>query len=161
ERHRLGALRRGAAARRDPRALASRRDPRPPMTGPLLFLSLYLGAQIGIGFWVSRRIRSEADYVVAGRSLGPLLVTASVFATWFGAEACVGTAGQVYAHGFRSVSSDPFGYGIAVVVFGLFLAAPLYRRGLMTLADLFRHRYGAGVERTVAVLLIPGSLLWA
>jgi Na+/proline symporter len=131
------------------------------MTGEILFLSLYLGAQIGIGFWVSRRIRNEADYVVAGRSLGPLLVSASVFATWFGAEACVGAAGEVYGHGLRSVSSDPFGYGLAVVIFGLVLAAPLYRRGLMTLADLFRARYGASVERVVAVLLIPGSLLWA
>jgi Na+/proline symporter len=131
------------------------------MTSGIVFLSLYLGAQIGVGFWVSRRIRSETDYVVAGRSLGPLLVTASVFATWFGAEACVGAAGQVYAHGLRSVSSDPFGYGLAVVIFGVFLAAPLARRGLLTLADLFRVRYGASVERVVAVLLIPGSLLWA
>ncbi|NLY94226.1 MAG: sodium:solute symporter, partial [Myxococcales bacterium] len=131
------------------------------MIGPIVFLGLYLAAQIGVGFWVSRRIRNEADYVVAGRSLGPLLVSATVFATWFGAEACVGAAGQVYAHGLRSVSSDPFGYGFAVVLFGLVVATPLYRTGILTLADLFRQRYGATVERVVAILLIPGSLLWA
>lgn len=128
---------------------------------PLVFLSLYVGAQLAVGLWISRRVRSEADYLVAGRSLGPWMTSAGVFATWFGAEACVGAAGQVYAHGFGAAASDPFGYGIALVVFGLFLAAPLFRRRLMTLADLFRERFSARTGRLVAMMMIPGSLLWA
>lgn len=127
----------------------------------LVFLALYVGAQLAIGLWISRRVQSEADYLVAGRSLGPWMTSAGVFATWFGAEACVGAAGQVYAHGLFAAASDPFGYGIALIVFGLILAAPLFRRGLMTLADLFRERFSERTERLVAWLMIPGSLLWA
>jgi Na+/proline symporter len=131
------------------------------MSLSLALLLLYVAVQLGVGVWVSRRIRTEGDYLVAGRSLGPLLATSSVFATWFGAETCVGAAGQVYEHGPAAVSADPFGYGLCLLLMGALLAGPLWRRSVITLADLFRERYSRTVERTVALLLIPGSLLWA
>ena len=34
----------------------------------------YVLAQFAVGIWVSRRVKSEADYILAGRSLGPTLV---------------------------------------------------------------------------------------
>jgi Na+/proline symporter len=40
-------------------------------------------------------------------------------------------------------------------------ASALWRRGLVTLADLFRERFGAGAERLAIVLMAPTSLLWA
>ena len=127
----------------------------------LAMLLLYVALQLGVGMYVSRRVRTEDDYLVAGRSLGPLLATSSVFATWFGAETCVGAAGQVYEHGPSAVSADPFGYGVCLVLMGMLLAGPLWRRSVITLADLYRQRYSRTVERTVAILLIPGSILWA
>lgn len=130
----------------------------------MLLFALLLGyvlLQVFVGAWASRRIRTEADYIVAGRSLGPTMATASIFATWFGAETCVGAAGEVYLHGLSAVSSDPFGYGLCLLLFGLVIAAPLWSRQLTTLADLFRERYSPAVERTVALMMIPGSLFWA
>jgi Na+/proline symporter len=44
---------------------------------------------------------------------------------------------------------------------GVIFAGPLWRRKLTTLADLFRERYSVGVERLAAVILVPGSILWA
>lgn len=131
------------------------------MSLSLAMLLLYVALQLGVGVYVSRRVRSEEDYLVAGRSLGPLLATASVFATWFGAETCVGAAGQVYEKGPSAVSADPFGYGFALLLTGAVLAGPLWRRSVVTLADMFRERYSPAVEKTVAILLIPASLLWA
>lgn len=131
------------------------------MSLSLAMLLFYVALQLAVGVYVSRKIRSEDDYLVAGRSLGPILATASVFATWFGAETCVGAAGQVYEHGPAAVSADPFGYGVCLLLVGAIVAAPLWQRSVITLADLFRQRYSRTVERTVAILLIPGSLLWA
>jgi Na+/proline symporter len=131
------------------------------MSLSLTMLLLYVALQLAVGVYVSRKIRSEDDYLVAGRSLGPILATASVFATWFGAETCVGAAGQVYEHGPAAVSADPFGYGVGLLLMGALLAGPLWQRSVITLADLFRQRYSRTVERAVAILLIPGSLLWA
>jgi solute:Na+ symporter, SSS family len=131
------------------------------MSLSLAMLLLYVALQLGVGVYVSRRVRNEDDYLLAGRSLGPLLATSSVFATWFGAETCVGAAGQVYEHGPSAVSADPFGYGLALLLMGAVMAGPLWRRSVVTFADMFRDRYSPAVEKTVALLLIPGSLLWA
>lgn len=131
------------------------------MTLVLFVVLAYVGAQLALGFWVSRRVSTQSDYVLGGRSLGLCLSAASMFATWFGAETCIGTAGEVYAHGLGAISADPFGYGICLLAFGLCIAAELRRRGYTTLADLFGERYSRVVERTVALLLLPGSILWA
>jgi Na+/proline symporter len=44
---------------------------------------------------------------------------------------------------------------------GALLAAPLWRRKLTTLADLFRARFSPGVERLAVLLMVPTSLFWA
>ena len=128
---------------------------------PLAAIFAYLVIQLGIGLWVSRRIRSESDYILAGRSLGYGLTTFSIFATWFGAETVMGSAGRSYRDGISLGSAEPFGYGLCLALMGLVFAGPLWRRGLTTLADLYRQRYSVGAERLAAVILIPSSVLWA
>ena len=131
------------------------------MSAPLVALLLFLVLQLGIGVWVSRRIATEDDYLVGGRRLGTVLTTGSLFATWFGAETVIGASGLVYAGGVTLASAEPFGYALCLLLGGALLARPLWHRGLTTLADLYRQRFGVGVERLAAVLLIPGSVLWA
>lgn len=131
------------------------------MNGILAGIALYIAAQLGIGAWVSRRIRSEEDYLVAGRSLGYGLAIFTIFATWFGAETVVGAAGAVYEHGLSGGSADPFGYGLCILLMGAVFAAPLWRRKLTTFADLFRERYSIGIERFAVILMVPTSILWA
>lgn len=127
----------------------------------LALLIVYVGLQLALGVWVSRRVASQQDYLLGGRTLGLGLCTASMFATWFGAETCIGAAGEVYEHGLKAVSADPFGYGFCLILFGLFIAGELRSRGYVTLADLFGERFSPTVERVVALLLLPGSVLWA
>lgn len=131
------------------------------MTAPLIALGIFLALQLGIGVLISRRISDEADYLVGGRRLGYLLMTASVFATWFGAETVIGSAGEVFAHGLSLASAEPFGYALCLIVMGALIARPLWSRGLTTLADLYRQRFGERTERLAAIILIPSSVLWA
>jgi Na+/proline symporter len=121
----------------------------------------YVLFQFAIGVWVSRRMASDHDYILAGRSLGPGLVAFSVFATWFGAEAIVASAGEIYSRGLAGGLTDPFGYGGAVLIVGLVIAGPLWRRGIVTYADMVRERYSPGVEKLFVAVLLPGSVLWA
>ena len=127
----------------------------------LLFVLGYIAVQLWFARWAARRVHTEEDYLLAGRRLGPWLGSFTIFATWFGAETCIGAAGVAYESGLSGTRSDPFGYAIGIVVMGLVFAIPLWRRGIVTLADLFRARYGVGVERAAAVVMIPTSLLWA
>lgn len=131
------------------------------MNGVLAAILVYIALQVLVSVAASRRVATESDYLLAGRRLGPWLATFGVFATWFGAETCIGAAGEAYRGGLNAVAADPFGYALGMAAAGLFFAAALWRRQLTTLADLFRQRYGGGVERFTALVMIPGSLLWA
>lgn len=131
------------------------------MSGLLLAILAYVAAQLAIGAWVSRRIASEDDYLLAGRRLGYGLAGFSIFATWFGAETCLGAAGAVYTSGVSLGTTEPFAYGACLILLGVVFAAPLWRCRLTTLADLFRSRFSPGVERFAALLMIPTSVLWA
>ena len=108
-----------------------------------------------------RRMHNEQDYLLAGRRLGVPMIAMTVFATWFGAEACVGAAGIIYDEGMSGSRADPFGYALCIFILGLFFARQLWRRKLTTLADFYRQRFGVKVEKFGVLLLVPPSVLWA
>ncbi|WP_396627511.1 sodium:solute symporter family protein, partial [Luteitalea sp.] len=121
----------------------------------------YLAIQMAIGLWVSRRVNTEVDYILAGRTLGLGVASFSIFATWFGAESIQGAAGTMYSDGLSGASADPFGYVLCIFFVGIFFARPLWNAGYTTFGDLFRARYSAGVEKFVILLIVPTSIIWA
>lgn len=127
----------------------------------LIILTSYLAAQFALGYYISTRIKTEDDYLIGGRSLGIGLATFSIFATWFGAETCIGAAGRVYEEGLSGGTHDPFGYGLCILAMGIFIAVPVWRLKLTTIGDLYRIRYSPIVEQTASIIMIPTSLLWA
>ena len=131
------------------------------MTSSFAVILGYVALQLVIAWLVSRRIAGEDDYLVAGRSFGPVLCTFSIFATWFGAETCVAAAAATYEGGLSAASGDPFGYALCLLILGAVFARALWNRKLSTFADLYRQRYGPNTERLFAILLIPMSLFWA
>jgi solute:Na+ symporter, SSS family len=131
------------------------------MTPALVAIMAYVLVQFAIGAYVSRRIASDTDYILAGRGLSLPLVTFSVFATFFGSEALTATAALVYDKGLAGALVDPFCYGIAMIVAGVFFAGRMRAAELTTFADLFRNRFSPAVEKLVVLVLLPGSLFWA
>ena len=73
------------------------------------FVALYLLASICVGLFAATRVHNAKDFAVAGRSLPLPVVTATVFATWFGAEAVFGVSATFVKDGLRGVVADPFG----------------------------------------------------
>ena len=70
----------------------------------LILLFAFVAVQLAVALWLIRRIGTEDDFLVAGRRLGPALAATSIFATWFGAESCVGAAGAAYEGGWTAPS---------------------------------------------------------
>lgn len=127
----------------------------------LWFLLGYLALQLALGAWVSRGIRSETDFLVGGRRISTPLLAVSMFATWFGAETCLGSSGAVYESGLSGARADPLGYSLCLLLMGVLLAARLWRGGFVTLGDVYRRRYGVAVERLAVLVLVPSSVIWA
>ncbi|HUX31272.1 MAG TPA: sodium:solute symporter family protein [Thiobacillus sp.] len=124
------------------------------------FVVLYLVLSIGIGLYAATKVHSAADYITAGRSLPMVVVIAMVFATWFGAETALGIPATFLDENLGGTISDPFGASLALILFGLFFARPLYRMKLITLGDFFRQRYNRAVEVVISVAIALSYLGW-
>lgn len=124
-------------------------------------LLAYVLAQVALSAYVARKVATETDYLVAGRSLGLFMVSVSLFATWFGAETVMGASGAVAAGGLSEGRADPFGYTICLLLMAVFLAVKLRTKAYMTVADFFRDRFDAKTEKLAVFVMIPTSLMWA
>lgn len=128
------------------------------MTG--IAIVAFVLVQLCIGVWASRRVKGEADYLVAGRRLGWRVAGFSLFATWFGAESVMGASAAIAEEGLAGGRADPIGYALVLLALGLFLSVPIRRTEAVTLPHMFSLRYGVLVGRVTAVLIIPTSLIW-
>jgi solute:Na+ symporter, SSS family len=126
----------------------------------LIFVILYLLASVGIGLYAATRVHNAKDFAVAGRSLPLPVVMATVFATWFGAEAVMGISSTFAKEGLRGVVADPFGSSLCLIIAGLFFAPRFYRLNLLTVGDYYRIRYDRRVEVLCTLCIVASYLGW-
>lgn len=131
------------------------------MNWELFGIAVYVLLMIGMGLYVATKIKTDDDYFLAGRSLGPYLATFSIFATWFGAETCIGSAGSVYRNGLGRLHADPVGYAVCIMIMGFVFSKYLWKKNITTIPDLFRERFSVSTERFAALIMIPSSIIWA
>ncbi|HEY5993443.1 MAG TPA: sodium:solute symporter family protein [Gallionellaceae bacterium] len=124
------------------------------------FVIVYLLLSIGIGVYASSRVHSAKDFAVAGRHLPLHIVTATVFATWFGAETVLGISATFVKDGLHGVVADPFGASLCLILAGLFFANRLYRMNLLTIGDYYRVRYSRAVELVITICIVLSYLGW-
>lgn len=127
----------------------------------LTLIVLYVVAQIALAVWAGRGAKSDADYLVAGRSLGPFAVGMSLFATWFASETLIATSGEVARQGLAGARAEPFAYAIGILAIALFFAHRLRRGGYITIADFLRDRFGAGTESLAAIVIALSAATWS
>jgi len=123
-------------------------------------LGLYLVCLFAVSLVAAKRVKSEEDYVVAGRRLPLWLAWATLLATWFGAATILGAAEAARAEGVRGTVLDPFASGVALIVAGLFFAKPLWNLRLLTVADFYGRAFGPRSEVVASFILVPGYFGW-
>lgn len=126
----------------------------------LILVFVYLIGTLAIGAYAGTRVKSSADFAVAGKTLPLAMVITTTFATWFGAETVMGIPAKFAQGGLSAVVEDPFGAGTCLILVGAFFAAKLYKMNLMTIGDFYRERYGKGVEVFCSVAIILSYLGW-
>jgi Na+/proline symporter len=126
----------------------------------LWFVIIYWVISIGIGLWAALRVKNTADFAAAGHSLPMYIVTATVFATWFGSEAVLGIPATFLKEGMSGIVSDPFGSSMCLILVGLFFARHLYSKKYLTIGDFFREKYGRTVEVLITLCIVVSYLGW-
>jgi len=126
----------------------------------LWFVIIYWVISVGIGLYAATRVHNTKDFAIAGRHLPFYMVTATVFATWFGSETVLGIPSIFVKDGLKGVVADPFGSSMCLILVGLFFAAPLYRMKLLTIGDFYKKRYGRVVEVLTTLAIVLSYLGW-
>jgi SSS family solute:Na+ symporter len=127
----------------------------------LLIIVAYSAAQIALGVWVARRVKGSSDFFVAGRSLGPGMLAATMIASNIGGGSTIGAAGAGFRDGISAwwwVGSA----GIGSIVLAWWVGPRIRRlaaeHDLKTVGDFLEWRYDARVRAAIAVLLWAGSV---
>ncbi|HVG26342.1 MAG TPA: sodium:solute symporter family protein [Acidobacteriaceae bacterium] len=124
----------------------------------LLVYSMFL---MGLGLFISRRVKNSADFLVAGRTLSGGRIFATFLAANIGAGSTVGAAGLGYRFGLSAwwwVGSAAIGSLFLSQFIGPRLWTLANRHGFTTLPEFLQFRYGRAVKLTIAVLFWCGAL---
>lgn len=127
----------------------------------LCFLLPYMFVTLGIGLYAGRNVSTLKDFVLAGRSLPLIIVTSSMYAMFFGAEATLGAAYEMASTGLSGgVVVDPYGGALCLLLYGCFFAFRLYMTGNLTLSDYYVERFGPKVGVVSALINVLGYIFW-
>lgn len=105
-----------------------------------LIVVLYMIFMLGIGFYSSKKINSNTDFMVAGRRLGPLLMAGTLAATEIGGGSSLGVVANAYGNWGMSAAWYIISMGIAFIIL-IFLAPKFRAAEVKTVPEFFRRRY--------------------
>src|SRR5882762_10342846 len=118
----------------------------------VIVLVIIVTALMAVAVYRTSRVKTKADYLVAGRSLPALVLVLTLLTSWIGAGSLFAGAENAYRNGFAALWLPAGGWlGLLLIYF----IAPRARRfAQFTLPDLLEARYNqtARVLGTIAIL---------
>jgi SSS family solute:Na+ symporter len=123
-------------------------------------LVIYAATLVSIGWFAGRKVENAEDFLLAGRSVPLGLSILSLLATWFGSSAILGATRSSYELGLHGTVLEPFACAATLTLTGLVFAAPLRKRQVATVADLFRQRMGWSAEWISCLIQVPTFFCW-
>ncbi|MDG1025815.1 MAG: sodium/proline symporter [Gammaproteobacteria bacterium] len=114
------------------------------------------------GLWAMRRTKNSSDFFIAGRGLGPIVVSLALFSSTLSGFGFVGGPGLVYSIGVSSfwmivISSTGYALGFFLVAKRIRMIADV--RNCISLPDVVAARYNSEAVRfLIAVTIVLGVM---
>ena len=126
----------------------------------LVFLAIYIAILLGIGLYFSRRQRSETDFWLAGRELGPISIGLAAASAWTTASALLLATGLFLLYGIGSIWIWVFpniaGLAIIAAISGRIKSIPA-----LTQPELMEIRYDPMIRAPVAIAVTIMMILFS
>ena len=114
------------------------------------------------GLWAMRRTHSASDFFIAGRGLGPIVVSLAIFSSTLSGFGFVGGPGLVYSIGVSSfwmVVISSIGYAVCFFLVAKRIRMIAELRDCISLPDIVAARYGSEAVRfMIAVTIVLGVM---
>jgi len=122
------------------------------MSTYLYIILFYLLVLTGLNFYRSKRVKSQEDFMVAGRKLKTSVMVFTLICTWIGSGTFIAGAEFAAQAGFSAIWLAAGAWVGIVVIF--FLAAKIRTFGQYTIGDILEERYGPAARLFGAFALI-------
>lgn len=119
----------------------------------LISTAVYVVLVCAVGLLSYRKTADEAGFLVAGRSLGPIIGGATLMANQVSAGTTIGVVGFHYFSGISYAWTWPLAW-IGWMVAALFVAPKMRDLAGITLPDYFAARFDSRALRAISALLI-------
>ena len=116
-------------------------------------ITIYLAILVGVSFYKSRSVKTQEDFMVAGRVVPWYLLVGTLVSTWIGSGSLFAGAGRAYREGFSALWMSAGAWaGIAIVYF---LAGKVRKIAQYTVPDILEKRYhsSARLLGTIAIII--------
>ena len=107
-----------------------------------IVIILYLGAFVVYGLYLNRKKGSASDWAIGGSTLGIFMIAAGAAGTRIGGAGTYGVAGDVIAEGVGHMWYS-FNSFAALFLVGLFFVIPYRRLKVVSVGQVFDHRFGS------------------
>ena len=124
----------------------------------LFVVLIYAAAMLVLGYFGMRKAKTNEDYLVAGRNLGPTLYMGTMAATVLGGASTVGTVRLGYVHGISGFWLCA-ALGCGIVALNLFLAKPLLKLKVFTVTQVLEKRYNPMARTASASIMLAYALM--
>lgn len=113
----------------------------------------YLLIMFILGSWLSKRAKTQEDFMVAGRKLSAPVLVGTLLATWIGSGDIFSVADLSYHHGFSSLIGTAGGWLGIIIVY--FIAGRVREFGEYTVPDILEKRYNkwARILATITTII--------
>ena len=118
----------------------------------LVVILLYLFTLIGIGLYKAKKIKTQSDFAVAGRSLTPWVLVGTMLATWMGTGSILGNAGKTYDTGMAALIL-PLGSIIGIILLTK-IAGKVRSFEKFTVPEILGDRYGSSARLLSVIALV-------
>lgn len=115
---------------------------------------VYLTGMLAMGWWGMRRAGTKAEFLVAGRRLGPAMYSGTMAAIVLGGASTIGGVGLGYQYGL-SGAWMVFTIGLGLLALSVFFSARISRLKVYTVSEMLDLRYGGRAG------MISGVVMWA
>ncbi|OWZ83390.1 sodium:solute symporter family protein [Natranaerobius trueperi] len=120
----------------------------------LVFLIIYFGIMLGIGYHYSKKVSDSEDFMLAGRTLGPVVLMGTLMATWVGSGTVTGGDTSI-AYSYGIWPAILYGFASLIGVSILFLIAPKIRAlGTYTVSEALETKYGTSAKLIASIIII-------
>lgn len=120
----------------------------------LWFIGIYAILMVSVGIYMSKKVSNSADFILAGKSLGPIVLMGTLLATWTGSGSISGGETSV-AYSFGIIPSLLLMIPTVIGIFILYIIAPKIRAfGKYTISGILEAKYGSTARNIASVIVI-------